>query len=183
MPRRMRPRSGNRIARNVLKDDPIIDDWVCKSYTTQDLLQALLGCCQFRRKRALRGRLKSYGPASPFLREESRMDALLSVSGKALRMRRVVPASGKCLMVPLDHSLADGPIALRSSCGNWWATSPRTAATRSSCTAAAHAVSRRERSALVVHLNGCTRYAEGRERCSRASRMHSHAARTRSACT
>lgn len=68
------------------------------------------------------------------------MNALLSVSGKALRMRRVVrAASGKCLMVPLDHSLADGPIAHPQQLRNWLATSPRTAATQSSCIGAARA--------------------------------------------
>ena len=92
------------------------------------------------------------------------MDALLSVSGKALRMRRVVrAASGKCLMVPLDHSLADGPIAppqqLRQLVGD--------IAAHGGDAIVVHRGRARFLSpdvlsdlALVVHLNGCTRYAE-----------------------
>ncbi|RQR61969.1 fructose-bisphosphate aldolase [Burkholderia sp. Bp9125] len=92
------------------------------------------------------------------------MNSLLSVSGKALRLRRVVhAASGKCLMVPLDHSLADGPIAnpqqLREIVGD--------VAAHGGDAIVVHKGRARFLSpdvlndlALVVHLNGSTRYAD-----------------------
>lgn len=92
------------------------------------------------------------------------MNSLLSVSGKALRMRRLVDRiSGRCLMIPLDHSLADGPVAspleLRGIV--------RDVAGHGGDAIVVHKGRARflppedlADLALVVHLNGCTRYAQ-----------------------
>lgn len=92
------------------------------------------------------------------------MSVSLSVSGKALRMRRLTHAvSGKCLMVPLDHSLADGPIATPALLRNLVTDIARHGGNA--------VVMHKGRArflppealgdlALVVHLNGCTRYAQ-----------------------
>ncbi len=91
------------------------------------------------------------------------MNLVPSQSGKALRMRRLANAqSGKCLMVPLDHSLADGPIASPTRLRQLIIDIARNggdAVVMHKGRARFLAPDTLGNLALVVHLNGCTRFS------------------------